>query len=115
KPAVCKDFGGAPKGRRPRGWGLEVRRTMRPLARGQRRGMEDGMGLKDRTPATREEYEAYRTNLSNWGRWGADDQFGTLNFITTETKAAAASLVRDGRTVSCANPLATRAVIADER
>ena len=22
--------------------------------------------------------------LSNWGRWGADDQIGTLNFITPE-------------------------------
>jgi kynurenine formamidase len=73
------------------------------------------MGLKDRTPTTVAEYEEYRTRLSNWGRWGADDQLGTLNHITPDTRTAAAGLVRDGRTVSCANPLATPAVVPDER
>ena len=73
------------------------------------------MGLKDRTPTTVEEYQGYRSRLTNWGRWGADDQFGTLNHITDATRKAAAGLVRDGRTVSCANPLATRAVVPDER
>ncbi len=73
------------------------------------------MGLSDRTPTTREEYEAYRTRLNNWGRWGTDDQLGTLNHITEETRRQAASLVREGRSVSCANPIATRAVVADER
>lgn len=37
--------------------------------------------------------------LSNWGRWGADDQLGTLNFLTAETRVAAASLIRSGRVV----------------
>lgn len=73
------------------------------------------MGLKDRTPTTRAEYEDYRSRLTNWSRWGADDQFGTLNHITEETRRATVGLVRDGRTVSCANPIATRAVIPDER
>ena len=35
--------------------------------------------------------------LSNWGRWGADDQLGTLNHITPERTAAAARLARTGR------------------
>jgi kynurenine formamidase len=34
--------------------------------------------------------------LSNWGRWGAADQRGTVNFITPETRRAAASMVRSG-------------------
>ncbi|MCK9497192.1 MAG: cyclase family protein [Dehalococcoidia bacterium] len=72
------------------------------------------MGLKDRTPTTVEEYEGYRSRLTNWSRWGSDDQFGTLNHITDETRKAATALVREGRTVSCANPLATRAVLGDE-
>ena len=38
----------------------------------------------------------------NWGRWGADDERGALNFITREKRAAAAALVREGATVSCA-------------
>lgn len=32
----------------------------------------------------------------NWGRWGADDQRGALNFITPATRVAAAALVREG-------------------
>lgn len=73
------------------------------------------MGLKDRTPTTQEEYREYRSRLTNWGRWGTDDQLGTLNHITEDTRKAATSLVTQGRTVSCANPLATRAVVPDER
>jgi kynurenine formamidase len=46
--------------------------------------------------------------VSNWGRWGKDDQRGALNFITNEKRAAAARLVRSGETVSLALPLATR-------
>jgi len=41
---------------------------------------------------------------SNWGRWGADDELGTLNFITRDRVLAAASLPRSGQVVSCALP-----------
>ncbi|MGH3454502.1 MAG: cyclase family protein [Nocardioidaceae bacterium] len=41
---------------------------------------------------------------SNWGRWGADDQRGTLNLITPECVVRAAGLVRTGRTISLALP-----------
>ena len=40
--------------------------------------------------------------ISNWGRWGPDDQLGTLNFITPELRLAAIRSVRTGRTVSLA-------------
>ncbi|MCK9486901.1 MAG: cyclase family protein [Dehalococcoidia bacterium] len=73
------------------------------------------MGMRDRTPTTAEEFEAYRTRLNNWGRWGPDDQLGTLNHISPEARQQAAALVREGRSVSCANPIATSAVVADER
>ncbi|WP_269857613.1 cyclase family protein [Streptomyces sp. RPT161] len=42
---------------------------------------------------------------SNWGRWGQDDQRGTLNLITEETRARAAAEVRTGRAVSLALPI----------
>jgi kynurenine formamidase len=45
--------------------------------------------------------------LSNWGRWGADDQLGTMNFITPKERLRAASLVRDGVSVSCSRPIGT--------
>ena len=35
--------------------------------------------------------------LSNWGRWGPDDQLGTLNHIKPETISRAAGLARTGR------------------
>src|SRR3954470_2659655 len=44
-------------------------------------------------------------SLKNWSRWGADDERGTLNHLTDERRAAAAGLVRDGRTVSLANDI----------
>jgi len=40
--------------------------------------------------------------VRNWGRWGDDDQLGTLNLITPEVVAAAADLVRYGRTIPLA-------------
>jgi len=45
---------------------------------------------------------------SNWGRWGPDDQRGTLNFITPERLLAACALPRRGRVVSCALPFDQR-------
>ena len=42
--------------------------------------------------------------VSNWGRWGEDDQLGTLNLITPEMVADAARLVRRGQTFSLALP-----------
>ena len=39
--------------------------------------------------------------LSNWGRWGDDDQLGTVNLITDAKRAQAAALVREGISVTC--------------
>ena len=38
----------------------------------------------------------WMTTLSNWGRWGAEDQLGCLNLITPAKRKQAASLVQDG-------------------
>ena len=35
--------------------------------------------------------------LSNWGRWGEDDEIGTLNLVTPQKRVQAASLVRTGK------------------
>ena len=47
----------------------------------------------------------WMTELSNWGRWGKDDQRGTLNLITPEKRRQALALVRDGVSVSLAHTL----------
>jgi kynurenine formamidase len=51
---------------------------------------------------TQPEYDRWKTELSNWGRWGKDDQIGTLNLITPAKRRQAAALVRDGVSVSLA-------------
>jgi kynurenine formamidase len=51
---------------------------------------------------TQAEYERWQTELSNWGRWGADDEMGTLNLITAAKRKQALALAREGFSVSLA-------------
>lgn len=44
-------------------------------------------------------------SCSNRGRWGDDDEAGTLNLITAEHRRRAVSTVRDGRVVALGRPL----------
>ncbi len=53
---------------------------------------------------TMADIEAAATRLKNWGRWGADDEIGTLNHITPESIVAAARLVTKGKVMSLALP-----------
>ena len=39
--------------------------------------------------------------VSNWGRWGAEDERGTLNLLTPEVVSQAASLVKRGKLLGC--------------
>ncbi len=54
-----------------------------------------------------DEVLGYLRSLSNWGRWGAEDQIGTLNLITDEHRRVAAGLVRRGQTVSLSCEITT--------
>ena len=56
--------------------------------------------MADRQLPSLEEVRAYLAQRRNWGRWGQDDELGTINLITPEKRVAAAGLVRSGRTVS---------------
>src|SRR5437868_10039986 len=49
---------------------------------------------------TPDEYERWKKDLSNWGRWGKDDEVGTLNLITPAKRRAALALVKEGVPVS---------------
>ena len=51
---------------------------------------------------TEEEVLGWMNSLSNWGRWGPDDELGTLNLVTPEKVAQAGRLVTEGITVTCA-------------
>jgi kynurenine formamidase len=51
---------------------------------------------------TEAEYDRWKKDLSNWGRWGKDDEIGTLNLITPAKRKQAAGLVKEGFSVSLA-------------
>lgn len=53
------------------------------------------------------EFETLFESVKNWGRWGAHDQRGTLNYIGADKVREAASLVRTGRAISLAIPINT--------
>jgi kynurenine formamidase len=52
---------------------------------------------------TQAEYDRWLMELSNWGRWGKEDEMGTLNLITPAKRKQAAALVREGITISLAS------------
>lgn len=59
-----------------------------------------------RSPRDAAEFDTLFDEINNWGRWGADDELGTMNLITPEKTRAAAGLVQRGITVSLAhNPM----------
>jgi kynurenine formamidase len=49
---------------------------------------------------TRADIDDMMKSLSNWGRWGKDDQLGTINLIAPDKRRQAAALVKEGVTVS---------------
>ena len=55
--------------------------------------------------ATEAEVLSYFDKLSNWGRWGDDDELGAINLITPEKRKQALTTVAEGVTVTCARPI----------
>src|ERR1700684_772416 len=58
---------------------------------------------------TLREFDEIFEAVRNWGRWGPDDELGTLNYITKDTVRAAAGLVRSGRRGTMTIPMHTSA------
>ncbi len=54
---------------------------------------------------TRAEVVQMMKDISNWGRWGKDDEIGTFNLITPAVRKAAIALVKEGIAVSLAHTL----------
>ncbi len=67
-----------------------------------------GVGAQEALPLiSATEYERWQADLSNWGRWGPDDELGALNLITPAKRLEAAALVQEGITVSLARTAQT--------
>src|SRR2546426_10773806 len=60
---------------------------------------------------TKAEYDRWQEELSNWGRWGKDDEMGTLNLVTPAKRKAAAALVREGFPVSLSSNVPTEKAV----
>src|ERR1043166_902026 len=58
-------------------------------------------------PVDKATLDRWMQELSNWGRWGKDDQLGTVNLITPAKRKAAAGLVKEGYTVSLSSKAET--------
>src|SRR5436853_532869 len=56
--------------------------------------------LPPHAPVTKAQADRWTTELSNWGRWGKDDQLGALNLITAEKRREAMALAKTGTVVS---------------
>jgi kynurenine formamidase len=54
---------------------------------------------------TVEQVDKWMSELSNWGRWGKDDQRGTLNLMTPAVRKDALKLAREGVSVSLAHTI----------
>ena len=61
----------------------------------------DNRGLTDK------DVLSYMDSLSNWGKWGPEDQLGALNYLTEAKRQQASSLIQDGHVVSwrCPSPM----------
>ena len=55
------------------------------------------------TIATEGDFRRAMKELSNWGRWGDDDELGAANLITPAKRKQALALAKEGRTVSLAH------------
>jgi kynurenine formamidase len=60
---------------------------------------------------TKEQFEQWKKDLNNWGRWGKGDEIGTMNLITPAKRKQAAALVKDGFSVSLAGDADTEKAI----
>jgi kynurenine formamidase len=63
---------------------------------------------------TKADIDRWMTELSNWGRWGKDDQLGTLNLITPAKRKEAAALVKEGYSISLAHDVLTEKAVDNE-
>jgi kynurenine formamidase len=81
--------------------------------RGQ--GAAGGAAAVNDSRTSKEELERWMTELSNWGRWGKDDELGAANLITPAKRKQALALAKTGETVSLSHdPISEKAVDANE-
>lgn len=92
--------------------------TLRAAEEKEKPGPDRSLAPRDTRRAqdlTEDELQAMYERCSNTGRWGADDELGTLNYITAEKRVAAAGLVVTGEVVSAGRDLSKQQSKVDPR
>ena len=64
-----------------------------------------------REPVSIAQFDRWMEELSNWGRWGDDDEIGAANLMTAAKRLEAAALVRTGETVSLSHDFLTEEAV----
>ena len=64
-----------------------------------------------RAPRNVAEFDELFRQVSNWGRWGKDDQLGSANLVTDAKRKQAAGLVKNGVSVSLAHNAITEKAV----
>src|SRR5262245_35970020 len=62
----------------------------------------DGSRAQSSRNLTKDDVDRMMTELSNWGRWGKEDQMGAINLITPAKRKEALKLVKEGVSISMA-------------
>ncbi len=60
--------------------------------------------MAKKTKLSRKDIQRAGERLSNWGRWGSDDELGTLNNVSAQDIVNAGRLIRKGKSFSLALP-----------
>ena len=55
--------------------------------------------------STQSPFAEVAARVRNWGRWGPDDEIGTLNFVDDEARRRAAAAVVSGKAFALGLPL----------
>ena len=63
---------------------------------------------------TQADIQRWAKELSNWGRWGTDDELGAVNLITPKKRIEAAALVKQGLSISLAHNDSTEAAVDNQ-
>jgi hypothetical protein len=73
----------------------------------QQQDQSTGRGRESKpvTEINKAQFDQWMSDLSNWGRWGKDDEIGTLNLITPAKRATALSLAKTGINLSMSRPM----------
>ena len=75
------------------------------------RGQPTPTATSARAPRNVAEFDELFRQVSNWGRWGKDDQLGSANLVTEAKRKQAAGLVKTGVSVSLAHNAITEKAV----